>query len=91
MNARATPTPRNHRNNPYVIDSLLVTVHRSAAGVLWQIPHRANHAVGRIRGHLAARPGAYHPVGARRHRRHHHGHALLCRSPGGSSSGAPGA
>jgi hypothetical protein len=28
--------PRNHRNNPYVIDSLLVTVHRSAAGVLWR-------------------------------------------------------
>jgi hypothetical protein len=28
--------PRNHRNNPYVIDGLLVTVHRSAAGVLWR-------------------------------------------------------
>jgi len=28
--------PRNHRNNPYVIDGLLGTLHRSAAGVLWR-------------------------------------------------------
>jgi hypothetical protein len=27
---------RNHRNNPYMIDDLFVTMHRSAAGVLWR-------------------------------------------------------
>lgn len=27
---------RNHRNNPYRIDELFVTVHHSAAGVLWR-------------------------------------------------------
>ncbi len=32
----ARSSPRNHRNNPYVIDGLLVTAHRSAAGVLWR-------------------------------------------------------
>ena len=32
----ARSSPRNHRNNPYVIDELLVTVHHSAAGVLWR-------------------------------------------------------
>ncbi len=28
--------PRNHRNNPYTMDRLAVTVHRSAAGALWR-------------------------------------------------------
>jgi hypothetical protein len=28
--------PRNHRNNPYVLDGLLATAHHSAAGVLWR-------------------------------------------------------
>jgi hypothetical protein len=27
---------RNHRNNPYVLDGLAVTLHRSAAGVAWR-------------------------------------------------------
>ncbi len=27
---------RNHRNNPYLIDDLLVTMHRSAIGVIWR-------------------------------------------------------
>jgi hypothetical protein len=27
---------RNHRNSPYMIDDLFVTMHRSAAGVLWR-------------------------------------------------------
>src|SRR6266536_4191882 len=27
---------RNHRNNPYIIEGLMGTVHRSAAGVLWR-------------------------------------------------------
>jgi hypothetical protein len=27
---------RNHRNNPYMIDEFFVTMHRSAAGVLWR-------------------------------------------------------
>src|SRR5215469_3958790 len=27
---------RNHRNNPYALDSLAVTLHRSAAGVAWR-------------------------------------------------------
>ena len=30
------PNPRNHRNNPYTMDRLAVTVHHSAAGVLWR-------------------------------------------------------
>jgi hypothetical protein len=30
------PNPRNHRNNPYVLDDLAVRMHRSAAGVLWR-------------------------------------------------------
>jgi hypothetical protein len=28
---------RNHRNNPYILDDLAFTVHRSAAGVLWRM------------------------------------------------------
>src|SRR5215469_4346018 len=32
----AMANPRNHRNNPYVLDGLAVMVHRSAAGVLWR-------------------------------------------------------
>ena len=28
--------PRNHRNNPYMLDELFGNVHRSAAGVLWR-------------------------------------------------------
>ena len=28
--------PRNHRNNPYTMDRLAVTVHHSAAGILWR-------------------------------------------------------
>ncbi len=43
----ARSSPRNHRNNPYMIDELLVTAHRSAAGVLW-----------RFRTELAALSGA---------------------------------
>jgi len=38
---------RNHRNNPYVLDGLMATAHRSAAGVLW-----------RFRTELAALSGA---------------------------------
>ncbi len=30
------PNPRNHRNNPYTMDRLAVSVHHSAAGVLWR-------------------------------------------------------
>ena len=30
------PNPRNHRNNPYVLDGLFATVHHSAAGTLWR-------------------------------------------------------
>ena len=30
------PNPRNHRNNPYVLDGLLATVHHSAAGTIWR-------------------------------------------------------
>ena len=29
-------SPRNHRNNPYTMDRLAVTVHHSAAGALWR-------------------------------------------------------
>ena len=32
----AKANPRNHRNNPYVFDSLLANAHHSAAGVLWR-------------------------------------------------------
>ena len=31
-----TTNPRNHRNNPYVLDNLIVTAHHSAAGILWR-------------------------------------------------------
>jgi hypothetical protein len=34
MTAKANP--RNHRNNPYLLDDLAVRMHRSAAGVLWR-------------------------------------------------------
>ena len=29
--------PRNHRNNPYLLDDLAFRVHRSAAGVIWRM------------------------------------------------------
>jgi len=32
----AKPNPRNHRNNPYVLDDMFVRVHRTAAGVAWR-------------------------------------------------------
>jgi hypothetical protein len=32
----AKANPRNHRNNPYVLDGLAVQLHHSAAGVLWR-------------------------------------------------------
>jgi hypothetical protein len=32
----AKPNARNHRNNPYTMDRLAVTVHHSAAGTLWR-------------------------------------------------------
>jgi hypothetical protein len=32
----AKANPRNHRNNPYVLDGWAVQLHRSAAGVLWR-------------------------------------------------------
>lgn len=32
----AKPNPRNHRNNPYVLDGWAATVHHSAAGTLWR-------------------------------------------------------
>jgi hypothetical protein len=46
----AKANARNHRNNPYVIDGLIVTAHRSAAGVLW-----------RFRTELVQRPGPRPP------------------------------
>ena len=32
----AKASPRNHRNNPYVLDGLAMQVHHSAAGTLWR-------------------------------------------------------
>ena len=32
----AKANPRNHRNNPYVLDGLLANAHHSTAGVLWR-------------------------------------------------------
>jgi hypothetical protein len=32
----AKANPRNHRNNPYLLDDLAVQMHRSAAGVAWR-------------------------------------------------------
>ena len=29
--------PRNHRNNPYLLDDLAFRIHRSAAGVIWRM------------------------------------------------------
>ena len=31
------PNYRNHRSNPYLIDDLVMSVHRSAAGVIWRM------------------------------------------------------
>jgi hypothetical protein len=36
MPANATRNHRNQRNNPYALDALAVTIHRSAAGVAWR-------------------------------------------------------
>ena len=32
----AKANPRNHRNNPYVMDGFAVQVHHCAAGTLWR-------------------------------------------------------
>jgi hypothetical protein len=32
----AKANPRNHRNNPYILDGLMADAHHSAAGVLWR-------------------------------------------------------
>jgi hypothetical protein len=34
--SNGNPNHRNQRNNPYVLDGLAVTLHRSAAGVAWR-------------------------------------------------------
>src|SRR5215470_4531954 len=31
------PSPRNHRNNPYVLDGVAAQLHTSAAGSLWRL------------------------------------------------------
>ena len=31
------PNPRNHRNNPYVLDGVAAQLHTSAAGTLWRL------------------------------------------------------
>jgi hypothetical protein len=36
MPANANRNHRNQRNNPYALDALAVTIHRSAAGVAWR-------------------------------------------------------
>jgi hypothetical protein len=36
MPKHAAYSPRNQRNNPYVLDELAITFHRSAAGVAWR-------------------------------------------------------
>jgi hypothetical protein len=33
----AKPNPRNHRNNPYVLDGVAAQFHTSAAGTLWRL------------------------------------------------------
>ncbi len=33
----AKPSPRNHRNNPYVLDGFAAQLHTSAAGSLWRL------------------------------------------------------
>src|ERR1700733_4454140 len=32
----AKANPRNHRNNPYILDGLMANAHHSMAGVLWR-------------------------------------------------------
>ncbi len=46
----AKANPRNHRNNPYVLDGFAATVHHSAAGTFWRF--RTELAV--VAGGLAA-------------------------------------
>ena len=36
VTAMPAASPRNHRNNPYIIDRAMVTVHHSTAGALWR-------------------------------------------------------
>ena len=62
----AKPNPRNHRNNPYMLDGWPSQVHRSAAGTLWRF--RTELAIVFIWGRLrragppgAPDPGRYHP------------------------------
>jgi len=31
-----SPSPRNHRSNPYPADRAMASVHHSVAGVLWR-------------------------------------------------------
>ena len=89
----AKANPRNHRNNPYVLDGLAVQVHHSAAGILWRF--RTELAVltvgsGRF---LCAAPGPARCCWARRHPGGAGRWSLMvaARGRGGSSSGGPGA
>jgi hypothetical protein len=57
----AKANPRNHRNNPYVMDGWAVMLHRSAAGVLWRF--RTEIAVLAVTGLIyAALLWRLHPV-----------------------------
>jgi hypothetical protein len=51
MTAKANP--RNHRNNPYIMDGLAVQVHHSAAGTLWRFRTEAAAITALTAGYLA--------------------------------------
>ena len=45
--------PRNHRNNPYILDDLAFRVHRSAAGVIWRLRTELITLTGAASGFIA--------------------------------------
>jgi hypothetical protein len=51
MTAKANP--RNHRNNPYILDGLAVQVHHSAAGTIWRFRTEAAAILAATAGYLA--------------------------------------
>jgi hypothetical protein len=53
MTARANP--RNHRNNPYILDGIALQVHHSAAGTFWRFRTEITAASTATAGFLALR------------------------------------
>ena len=62
-------SPRNHRNNPYVLDRAFAQVHHSAAGTIWRFRTELAVLAAAIAGRLGARREAHaHLDGGHPHR-----------------------